>query len=105
MTKVLIDVALLAIACLAGGSIVDSGRRFIVLFGQLRANVSAGMPTHVMRVTTCSTGVATTLGPVPAMAYQPGTSQPGTNVVNNTAGALPVRVRMVRRPAAMRAAA
>lgn len=100
MTKVLIDVALIAIALVAGGSIMNSGRQFLVLFAQLRAEMAAGMPTQAMQVTTYATGVATTLGPVPAMVYQPGTS-----VVNNTAGALTIRSRMRRRPVAMRVAA
>lgn len=100
MTKVLIDVALVAIAIMAGRSIMDSGRKFLVLFHQLRADMAAGTPMRTMRVTTMATGVATTLGPVPAMAYRP-----GSNVANNAAGALPVKVRMSRRPAVLRAAA
>jgi hypothetical protein len=100
MTKVLIDIALVAIAVLAGKSIMDSGRKFAVLFRQLRADMAAGTPMQAMQVTTMATGAATALGPVPAMVYRP-----GTNVANNPAGALPVKVRTPRRPAALRAAA
>jgi hypothetical protein len=100
MTKVLIDVAMVAIAFMAGGSIMNSGRRFMTLFAQLRADMAAGLPMQTMQVTVRATGVATTLGPVPAMAYQPGIS-----VADNAAGALALSPRPYPRPAAMRAAA
>ena len=93
MTKVLIDVALVAIACLAGGSLLSSGRQFLVLFAQLRAEMAAGLPTQTMRVTTCSTGVDTTLGAIT------------TCHADAITGSLALKSRMRPRPAAMRAAA
>jgi hypothetical protein len=98
MTKVLIDMALIAIAALAGGSIISSGRMFATLFSQLRAEMAAGLPVQVMQVSVRSTTVESTLGS--AAIYQP-----VTGVANNPAGTLSVRSRMRRRSAAMRAAA
>lgn len=104
MTKVLIDMALIAIAMMAGSSIISSGRKFAVLFTQLREELATGVPMQAMRVTTRSTVVDSAMSPIPAMAYQP-----GMGVIDNPAGALIVTSRAVksagRRSAAMRAAA
>lgn len=94
MTKVLIDVALIAIAWLAGTSLLSSGRKFVDLFAQLRAEMAAGMPTQTMMVTTRSTMADTA-----ALVYRP-----QLDVAGNTAGTLPV-TSLCRRPAGLRAAA
>lgn len=98
MTMVLIDMALAVIAAVAGVSLMQSGRKFLVLFTQLRAEMAQGAPTQAMLVTTRSTTLVSAVDT--AQSYQTMSS-----VAVNPAGALAIRPRVRRRPAALRAAA
>lgn len=98
MTMVLIDMTLVAIAAVAGASLVQSGRRFLVIFTQLRAEMTQGAPTQTMLVTTRCTSIA------PAVEVAPIYRQT-SGLAANPAGTLAIRPRARRRPAALRAAA
>jgi hypothetical protein len=98
MTMVLIDMALVTIAAVACVSLMQSGRRFLVIFAQLRAEMTRGVPTQTMLVTTRSTTIASTMETAPIYRQVAG-------VTANPAGALAIRPRVRRRPAALRAAA
>jgi uncharacterized protein YcfJ len=98
MTMVLIDMALVAIAAVACASLMQSGRKFLLLFAQLRAEMAQGVPTQAMLVTTRSTTIASVVEAAPIYRQVSG-------VAANPAGALAIRPRGRRRPAALRAAA